>query len=59
VAELSSDERVVYHLLMNRRSKRSSFTDLLPVSHKNASRPPVLLTEGKSKELVYWGRLKL
>ncbi|CAD7933130.1 unnamed protein product [Amoebophrya sp. A25] len=50
--DLSSDERVVYHLLLNRRSKRSSFTDLLPVHHKNASSPLVLLNETTAKELA-------
>lgn len=33
---LSEKEKVIYHLLIDRRSKRSSFTNLLPVQKRNA-----------------------
>ncbi|CAD7934218.1 unnamed protein product [Amoebophrya sp. A120] len=52
VEDLKSEEKVVYHLLLNRRSRRSSFTDLLPISHRNASKAPVFMTEQQSRDLA-------
>lgn len=51
VGSLKSDERVVYHLLVDRRSRRSSFTNLLPLQHRSAAQPAIL---ADSDETVLW-----
>ena len=43
--DLTGSERVVYHLLLNRSSRQSSFSDILPAYAKHGGKPPVLVAE--------------